>query len=191
MKIALYFGSFNPVHNGHLIVANYIVTHSEVEQLWFVVSPQNPLKTTSTLLNEFQRLFLVRLAVEDDSQFRVSDVEFKLPKPSFTINTMLYLEKKFPQYKFYIVMGSDGYKNFSKWKDFETLHKKYEIIIYQRPGHLIKENEIVNKNIILLRTPLLEISATLIRHKIKVGESIRYLVPEKVREEIEKGGYYK
>ena len=191
MKIGLYFGSFNPVHIGHLIIANFIVNNSEIEQVWFVVSPQNPHKKSSVLLNEYERLYLVRLAVEDEPKLKVSDVEFKLPKPSYTIDTLLYLEEKFPQHEFSIIIGSDSYENLTKWKNYEILIKKYPIIVYERPGHPIVTNINLEQRLLVLKAPLLEISATMIRQNIEQGKSIRYLVPEKVREEIEKGGYYK
>ena len=191
MKIGLYFGSYNPVHNGHLIIANFIVNNSDLEQVWLVVSPQNPFKTSTVLLNEYERLYLVRLAVEDEPQLRVSDVEFKLPKPSFTIDTLIYLEEKYPQNEFSIIMGSDSFENLDKWKNADILKKEYPIIVYQRPGHLVDLAVDREHKPLVLQAPLLEISATMIRKNISQGKSIRYLVPEKVREEIEKGGYYK
>ena len=191
MKIGLYFGSYNPIHNGHLIIANFIVNNSDLEQVWLVVSPQNPFKTSTVLLNEYERLYLVRLAVEDEPRLRVSDVEFKLPKPSFTIDTLIYLEEKYPQHEFSIIMGSDSFENLDKWKNADVLKKKYPIIVYQRPGHLVDLAVDREHKPLVLQAPLLEISATMIRKNISQGKSIRYLVPEKVREEIEKGGYYK
>jgi len=191
MKIGLYFGSYNPIHNGHLIIANFIVNNSDLEQVWLGVSPQNPFKTSTVLLNEYERLYLVRLAVEDEPRLRVSDVEFKLPKPSFTIDTLIYLEEKYPQHEFSIIMGSDSFENLDKWKNADVLKKKYPIIVYQRPGHLVDLAVDREHKPLVLQAPLLEISATMIRKNISQGKSIRYLVPEKVREEIEKGGYYK
>ena len=191
MKIGLYFGSYNPIHNGHLIIANFIVNNSDLEQVWLVVSPQNPFKTSTVLLNEYERLYLVRLAVEDEPRLRVSDVEFKLPKPSFTIDTLIYLEEKYPQHEFSIILGSDSFENLDKWKNADVLKKKYPIIVYQRPGHLVDLAVDREHKPLVLQAPLLEISATMIRKNISQGKSIRYLVPEKVREEIEKGGYYK
>src|SRR3954470_4207847 len=117
MKIGLYFGSFNPVHNGHLIIANYILSNTDIEQIWFIVSPQNPLKKTSTLLNEYHRLYLVQLAIENNLKFRSSDIEFKLPRPSFTIDTLTYLAEKYPRYEFVVIIGSDSLQNITKWKN--------------------------------------------------------------------------
>lgn len=189
MKIGLYFGSFNPIHIGHLIIASYIANNTDVQQVWFVVSPQNPFKQSSTLLNEYHRLHLVNLAVENDSNLRVSDIEFRLPKPSYTSDTLIHLKEKYPQHIFCIIMGSDSFQNIDKWKNSEILKRDYEFFIYKRTGYEVNLKE--NMNLTLVDAPLLEISATQIRQSIKSNKSIRYLVPEKVREEIERNGYYK
>ena len=189
MKIGLYFGSFNPIHTGHLIIASFIANNSDLQQVWFIVSPQNPLKTSVSLLNEYHRLYLVNLAIENDSQLRASDVEFKLPKPSYTIDTLTYLGEKYPSHQFSIIMGSDSFQNINKWKNSETLKRDYYFIIYQRPGYKINLPPGIKGEI--ADAPLLEISATEIRKYIKSNKSIRYMVPEKVREEIERNGYYK
>ncbi|MES2331718.1 MAG: nicotinate (nicotinamide) nucleotide adenylyltransferase [Bacteroidota bacterium] len=189
MKIGLYFGSFNPIHTGHLIVASYVANHTEMQQVWFIVSPQNPLKPSSVLLNEYHRLHLVRLAVEDDLRLKASEVEFKLPRPSFTIDTLTYLQEKYPQHEFSIIMGSDSFQNLPKWKNFEQLIKNYSFIIYKRPGFEVKETW--NASVTILDAPMLQLSATEIRDNIKAGKTIRYLVPDKVREEIEQNSYYK
>ncbi len=189
MKIGLYFGSFNPIHIGHLIIASYIANNTEQEQVWFVVSPQNPLKASSTLLNEYHRLHLVKLATEEDKQLKASDIEFKLPRPSYTIDTLAHLQEKYPQHQFFIIMGSDSLQNIHKWKNHEQLLKGYPFLIYKRQGFEIKE--IPGADIRQVNAPFLDISATVIRKMIKDGKSIRYLVPEKVRLEIEQNGYYK
>lgn len=189
MKIGLYFGSFNPVHIGHLIIASFIVNNTDIEQVWFVVSPQNPLKKSATLLNEYHRLHLVRLAVEDNIQFKASDVEFKLPRPSYTIDTVTYLKEKYPQHSFSIIMGSDSFQNIDKWKNFEQLINNNTIIVYKRPGFELTPQQ--EKQVICVDAPLLEISATTIRQLIKQGRSIRYLVTDKVLAEIEQNGYYR
>ena len=190
MKIGLYFGSFNPIHHGHLIIANYVLQHSELEQVWFIVSPQNPLKPSAGLLNEYHRLFLVNLAIEDERGLRSSDIEFKLPKPSYTVDTLTYLQEKYPQNEFSVIMGSDSFQNLPKWKNYEFILKNYPIYIYTRPGHEVK-NDGQKSNIHILKAPLLEISATHIRENVKHGRSIRYLVPDKVMEEIERNAYYR
>jgi len=189
MKIGLYFGSFNPIHTGHLIIASFIANHTPMEQVWLVLSPQNPFKESSMLLNEYQRLHLARLAVEDDPQIKVSDIEFKLPIPSYTIDTLTYLHEKYPQHEFSIVMGSDSFQNLPKWKNAALLMKNYEFIIYKRHGHPVEN--IQGTRTTVVEAPMLDISATTVRQNRKEGKTIRYLVPEKVREEIEAAGYYK
>lgn len=189
MNIGLYFGSFNPVHTGHLIIASHVVNQTAVQQVWLVVSPQNPFKTSAGLLNEYDRLHLVNLAIDDETRIKASDVEFRLPRPSYTIDTLTYLREKYPQHQFSIIMGSDGFQNLPKWKNAELLLKEYPIIVYKRPGFDIMDTW--NAQVQILDAPMLDISATLIRNNLKEGKSIRYLVPEKVREEIERNNYYK
>ena len=189
MKIGLYFGSFNPIHVAHLIIANHFLNETDIKKIWFVISPQNPLKAESNLLNEYHRLHLVRLATEDDNRIKSSDIEFSLPKPSYTINTLIYLEEKFPEHEFVIIMGSDSFQNFHKWKNYEIIVKNYAIYVYIRPGFDVQN--LLNAKLNIIDVPLLQLSATQIRKHIKEGKSIRYMVPDKVMEEIEKGGYYK
>jgi len=189
MKIGLFFGSFNPIHHGHLMVASFIANHTDLQQIWLVVSPQNPHKTQISLLNEYDRLHLAQLAIEDDAQIKVSDIEFKLPKPSYTIDTLTYLQEKYPQHQFHVIMGSDSFQNLPKWKNFEALVKNYQFIVYRRPGFDI--NEDYGADMQYLEAPMLELSATLIRNNCKDGITIRYLVPEQVRLEIERNNYFK
>lgn len=189
MNIGLYFGSFNPVHVGHLIIANHILNETELEKVWFIISPQNPFKQSATLLNEYQRLHLVRLATEDDDRIKASDIEFNLPRPSYTVNTLAYLSEKYPEHSFSIIMGGDSFQNLDKWKNAEVIIKNYPIYVYNRPG-VVTENHLGAK-LVVLDAPQLELSATAIRKLIREGKSVRYLLPEKVLEEIEKGGYYK
>ncbi len=190
MKVGLYFGSFNPIHHGHLIIANYINQQTDIDQVWMVVSPQNPLKQSATLLNEYNRFYLVQIAIEDESILKASDIEFRLPKPSYTIDTLTYLQEKYPSHEFSIIMGSDSYQNLTAWKNYEQLLRNYRVIVYERPGFNVN-NVYEESNTIILKAPLLEISSTYIRKIIKQGKSIRYLVPEKVRIEIEQNGYYR
>src|SRR5664279_4395223 len=129
MKIGLYFGSFNPVHHGHLIIANYVVQSSELEQVWFVISPQNPLKPAHGLLNEYHRLYLIRAAIDGENHLKATDIEFKLPKPSYTIDSLTYIREKYPQHEFSIIMGSDSYQNLTRWKNYERLLKDTDILI--------------------------------------------------------------
>ncbi len=189
MKVGLFFGSFNPIHHGHLMVASFIANHTDLQQVWLVVSPQNPHKTQSSLLNEYDRLHLAQLAIEDDTQIKVSDIEFKLPKPSYTIDTLTYLQEKYPQHQFYVIMGSDSFQNLPKWKNFEALVKNYQFVVYKRPGFEIIED--YGADMQYLEAPMLELSATLIRNNCKDGITIRYLVPEDVRLEIERNNYFK
>jgi nicotinate-nucleotide adenylyltransferase len=191
MKVGLYFGSFNPIHHGHLIIASYVLQHSGLDQLWFMVSPQNPFKQSSSLLNEYHRLYLVQIAIEGEKDLRAMDIEFRLPKPSYTANTLIYLEEKYPTYQFSIIMGSDSFSNLPKWKNAEYIIKNYPIYVYQRAGEEIDPKINGDAHTIILQAPLLQISSTYIRENIKHGRSIRFLVPEKVREEIESNGYYK
>ena len=188
MKIGLYFGSFNPIHIGHLIIANFVAHNTEVDQVWFVVSPHNPLKKSSTLLNEYHRLHLVQLAIEQNPHFKASDIEFRLPRPSYTIDTLTYLREQYQKHEFVIVMGSDSFQNINRWKNNDLLIKNYSFYIFQRPGYIITNNR---ENVTTLKAPLLEISSTEIRIALKKEKTIRYMVSEKVREEIEKSGYYK
>ncbi len=189
MHIGLYFGSFNPIHHGHLILAGYIADHTSCDEVWLVVSPQNPLKPASTLLNDYQRLHLVRLAIEGDKRLKVKDIEFKLPKPSYTIDTLVYIKEKYPDYSFSIIVGADSWANIEKWKNYKQLIDNHDFIIYPRPGFTVKIPS--QSKHIFLDAPLLEISAASIRKNIREKRSIRYLLPEPVREEILLGGYYK
>jgi nicotinate-nucleotide adenylyltransferase len=189
MQIGLYFGSFNPIHAGHLIIANHVLNESGLEKLWFIVSPLNPFKDSENLANEYNRLHLVQKAIEDDPRLKASDIEFSLPKPSYTVHTLAYLKEKYPEHSFCIIMGSDGFQNLDKWKNYEIIVKDYPIIIYKRPGFDI--NNKLNAKITVMNAPLLEISSTYIRELLKKGKSIKYLVPPSVEEEILAGGMYK
>ncbi len=189
MKIGLFFGSFNPIHIGHLIIANHILNETEIKKIWFVVTPQNPFKNESSLLSEYNRLQLVRLATEDDKRLRASNIEFYLPKPSYTANTLIYLEEKYSTHEFTIIMGSDSFQNIEHWKNFQTIIQNYSIYIYIRSGFEIENKG--NAKIKVIEAPLLQISASHIRELAKKKKSIRYLVPDKVLEEIQRGNYYR
>lgn len=179
MKIGLFFGSFNPIHNGHLIIANYICESTDLDKVWLVVSPQNPFKTKDTLLNEYDRLHLINLAIEGNHNLRASDIEFKLPRPSYTIDTLTYLKEKYPEHEFCLIMGSDNLLSIHKWKNYETLLADCPIYVYQRRGSEQKQAP-VGAKIFLVDFPFLDISATFIRQSIKSGYSMRYFLPEKV-----------
>lgn len=176
MITGLYFGSFNPIHIGHLAIANFMVEFSDLDQVWFVVSPQNPLKKKQSLLQDYHRLEMVRLAVEDDDRFMASDIEFRLPKPSYTIDTLVYLEEKHPGREFQLIMGSDGLRTFHKWKHADLIIEKYHRLIYPRPG---TDPEAVSRlnNATLVDAPMMEISSSFIRKALKEGKDVRHLVP--------------
>lgn len=188
MNIGLYFGSFNPIHVGHLLIANSALNETTVDKIWFIVSPQNPLKKSNSLLNEFDRLHLVRLATEGDIRIKPMDIEFHLPKPSFTIDTLIYLKEKYPTHNFSVLLGSDSFQNIEHWKKFSEILSQFPLIIYKRFGFEINNKR--NAQLTILNAPLIELSATQIRDLIKAGKSIRYLVPEAVREEIEVRSFF-
>jgi nicotinate-nucleotide adenylyltransferase len=190
MKIGLYFGSFNPIHHGHLIIAQHMVQHTDLDQLWFVVSPQNPLKPSNGLLNEFHRLYLIQLSIENEPGLKVTDIEFRLPRPSYTVDTLTYLGEKYPQHQFSVIMGSDSFENLPRWKNYQHILQHYPIYVYKRPGHEVTTT-FDGAQVTILQAPMLEISATHIRNTIKEGKSIRYLVPDKVAEEITRNNYYR
>ena len=178
-RIGLFFGSFNPIHTGHLIIAEFMADMTDLQQVWFVVSPHNPLKAQSTLANDFDRLHMVQLAIDDNPKLRASNIEFSLPKPSYTIDTMAYLHEKYPEHNFSLIMGSDNLESIHKWKNYELLLQRYPIHVYARSG---SENisSPANADVTLHNVPLLNISSTYIRQMIAGGHSIRYMVPEPV-----------
>jgi nicotinate-nucleotide adenylyltransferase len=189
MRIGLYFGSFNPIHIGHLIVASHVLNETDIDLVWFVVSPQNPFKQSSTLLNEYDRLHLIQLAIEGDERMKASDIEFTLPKPSYTTNTLAYLTEKYPVHEFSIVMGSDSFQNLPSWKNAEAIIANYRLLIYERPGFEV--TEITGASVEIMKAPMLQISATHIRKLIQENKSIRYLVPDSVEEEITTLNFFK
>ncbi|WP_303922001.1 nicotinate (nicotinamide) nucleotide adenylyltransferase [Draconibacterium sediminis] len=191
LKIGLYFGSYNPIHIGHLAIANYMVEYTDIDQLWFVVSPHNPLKKKNNLLDDYQRLELVHRAVEGDDRFRASNIEFSLPKPSYTVDTLAYLKEQHPNYHFKILMGSDNLENFHKWKNYETILGNYGIIVYPRPG-FDPDKVLVEKNITMAKdAPLMEISSSFIRKAIKEGKDVRHFLPQKSWEYLEEMNFYR
>lgn len=190
MKIGLYFGTFNPIHIGHLVIANFMAENTDLQKVWFVVSPHNPLKEKKTLLKDADRLHLVRLATEDNTKFKVSDIEFKLPQPSYTIHTLTYLREKYPQHEFALIMGSDNLESLEKWKNYEIILRDYEIYVYSRTQE-IKSSFTNHKQVKILDVPILDISSSEIRKLINEKKSVRYLLPEIVNEEVNTRKFYR
>ncbi len=189
-KIGLFFGSFNPIHIGHLIIANVMAENTDLNKVWLVVSPQNPLKPSKGLLHEFDRFDMAKAAVADHYKIEVSDVEFHLPKPSFTIHTLAYLSEKHPGKEFKIIMGQDNLESFKKWKNYEQILEQYELYVYPRPD--VTNTELMrHPHVKMIEAPLLDISATYIRQCIKANKSIRYLVPESVENMIRLKNFYR
>ena len=190
-QIGLFFGSFNPVHVGHLIIAEFMATRTELDQVWFVVSPHNPLKERNTLAKDQARLQMVRLAIEENPKLKASNIEFSLPKPSYTIDTMVYLHEKYPQHKFSLIMGGDNFASIDKWKNFELLLKRYPIHIYNRKNWKVEKEVFKKADIRYYDLPLLDISSTFIRQSLREGKSVRYMVPENVWQFLEGSNLYK
>ncbi|MFH2142855.1 MAG: nicotinate (nicotinamide) nucleotide adenylyltransferase [Bacteroidota bacterium] len=190
MKTGLYFGSFNPVHIGHMAIANYFVEYTDLDEIWFVVSPQNPLKKNNTLLPDYQRLELVYLAINDDPRFKACDIEFSMPKPSYTIDTLTYLKEKYPDKKFSVIMGADNIKTIHKWKNYQNILSENRIFIYPRQGFL-PDNKNVEAIIDYVDAPLIEISSSFIRKAFKNKKNVKFFLPENVYAFIEKMNYYK
>jgi nicotinate-nucleotide adenylyltransferase len=179
MKTGLFFGSFNPIHIGHLAIATYIVKNGYVDKLWFVVTPQNPLKEKNDLLDDHLRLEMVKLAIEGKPYFEACDVEFRLSKPSFTINTLNHLKSQFPDHEFFIIMGSDNFVNFKKWKDYRKILSEYHFLIYPRPG-FAKSMDDLQGNFTVVDAPMMEISSTAIRKAISCQQEVTHLLPSPV-----------
>lgn len=181
MKIGLFFGSFNPIHVGHLIIANSMIETTDINQVWFVVSPHNPFKKRSSLLHEFDRLDMVNAAIHDNYSMKASDIEFNMPKPSYTIDTLTYLSEKYLDKEFVLIIGEDNLKNFPKWKNAEKILEYYKLYVYPRP-HAQPSDLIEHPNVQMVEAPLIDISATFIRKCISNDRSVKYLVPDTVNE---------
>ena len=190
MKIGLFFGSFNPIHTGHMIIANIMVEATNIDKVWFVVSPQNPFKKSKSLLHEFDRLDMVRAATYDNYDLDVSDVEFHMPKPSYTIDTLAYLKEKHPDKDFALILGEDNLVSFKKWKNYDKILDNYSVYVYPRPSAAIEQVKETHESIMYVDAPLLNISATFIRECIRKGNSVRYLVPDPVEEMIKAKKFY-
>ena len=178
-KIGLFFGSFNPIHIGHMVIANWFVEHTDVDEVWFVVSPQNPFKEKKSLLEDYHRLALVKEAIGNDMRFKATDIEFKMPQPSYTIDTLTYLEEKYPGKKLVLIAGSDQLPSFDKWKNPERILELYEMYVYARPGTRASNYE-KHPAVKVFHTPRMEISSTFIRKSIAEGKDMQYMLPKRV-----------
>lgn len=201
MKIGLYFGSFNPIHVGHLVIANYMVTHQDLDQVWFVISPHNPHKVKSTLLADYHRLALVKEAVESNPKLRASDIEFSLEQPSYTAKTLAHLKEKYDNHNFSLIMGEDNLRTFHKWYNYETILENYQLLIYPRvytvqeltaPESLEKNALADHPNVVFCNdAPMMVISSSYIRNTIKAQKDVRYLLTPEVLKYIDEMGFYK
>lgn len=190
MKTGLFFGSFNPIHTGHLVIASYMASFTGLKEVWLVVSPHNPLKNKNSLGNRYDRLEMARLATENSERIKISDIEFGLPQPSYTIDTLTYLHEKYPGREFVLIMGADNLVSFKKWKNYEVLLKNYQLYVYPRPGADLSEWA-GHPSIVITETPQMDISSTFIRKAIKEHKNVQYFVPDKVLEFIERKNMYR
>ena len=190
MQVGLFYGSFNPIHIGHLIIANLVKETTNMNEIWFIISPQNPFKKNKNLLHEFDRFDMVKIAISDDYKFRAIDIEFTMPKPSYTIDTLILLQEKHPNKNFHLIIGEDNLASFPKWKNHKQILENFNLIVYPRKG-IFKSELIHHQNVQLIETPEIDISSTLIRKLIKAEKSIKYLVTDQVELFIQKKGFYK
>jgi nicotinate-nucleotide adenylyltransferase len=189
MTIGLFFGSFNPIHAGHLIIAQVMHQKAKLDKVWFVVSPQNPFKRNQSLLHEFDRLDMVRAAIDDNPHFEATDIEFTMPRPSFTIDTLIYLAEKYPTYTFRLIIGQDNLSTFPRWKNYQRIVKDFGLLVYPRPD-ATPSDLLGHPQVRLIEAPMMDISATFIRKSVQKGHSVRYLVPDPVHELIQSRKYY-
>ncbi|WP_370477242.1 nicotinate (nicotinamide) nucleotide adenylyltransferase [Tamlana flava] len=192
MKVGLFFGSFNPIHIGHLVIANHMAEYSDLDQVWFVVTPHNPFKKKNTLLDDYQRLEMVYLATKDYTKLKPCDIEFNLPQPNYTVNTLAYLQEKYPEHDFALIMGEDNLKNFHKWKNYEVILENHHIYMYPR----ISENKIETQfdghsNIHTIDAPIMELSSTFIRNAVKAGKNVQPMLPNHVWKYLDEMNFYK
>ena len=190
MKIGLYSGSFNPIHHGHVMLANYLVEFSDLDALWFVVSPQNPLKRKADLLDDVERLKMVELAIGDDPKMRASDVEFSMPQPSYTINTLRALSKQYPDNHFVFICGMDSLQGLPRWKEYQAILDDYELLVFPRKGY-DGGDFIHHPHVTVLETPVIEVSSTFIRNCLKEGKDVRHFMPEMAYRYMAEKGFYR
>lgn len=189
MKVGLFFGSFNPLHIGHMTIAQYMVEFTDLDQVWLVVSPQNPFKEKKTLLDQHHRLMMARIATEEDARLYASDIEFQLPQPSYTVDTLTYLKEKYPQHEFSLIMGGDNLKSFPKWKNQEVILADHDIYVYPRPG--ISSPLEQHPKVHLTQAPMMDISATFIRQSVLEGKDVSFLLPAAVWTYLDEMNFYK
>lgn len=192
MKVGLYFGTFNPIHVGHLTIANHLAEYSDLDQVWFIVTPHSPFKKKSSLLDDHQRLEMVYLATKDYPKLKQSDIEFKLTQPNYTINTLVYLEEKYPDYEFALIMGEDNLKSLHKWKNYELILERHNIYVYPRISKGTIEHQFNNHpKIVQVDAPIMELSSTFIRKSIKDGKNVKPMLPEYVWNYLDEMNFYK
>lgn len=192
MKIGLFFGTYNPIHVGHLIIANHIAEYSDLDQVWLVVTPQSPFKTKTSMLDNRQRFEMVYRATKDYSKLKPSDIEFNLPQPNYTINTITYLQEKYPDHEFALIMGEDNLKSFHKWKNYERILQNHHIYVYPRHDKDSKKTPFDNhNNVHKIDAPIMELSSTFIRNAIKEGKNVRSMLPEHVWQYLDEMNFYK
>jgi nicotinate-nucleotide adenylyltransferase len=192
MKVGLFFGTFNPIHIGHIIIANYMAEFSELDQVWFVITPLSPFKKKSSLLSNHHRLAIANIAVEDFPKLKTSDIEFKLPEPNYTINTLVHIEEKHPNHEFCLIMGEDNLKGFHKWKNYETILKNYHLYVYPRISEGKTEIELLkHPKVHQVNAPIVQISATFIRKSIKDKKDISAMLLPTVWKYIDEMNFYK
>ena len=191
MKIGLYFGTFNPIHVGHLIIANHLAENSNLDQIWMVVTPHNPHKQKNTLLNDYQRLEMVQLAIEDYPKIKVSDIEFNLVQPNYTVNTLSHLQAKHPKHELCLIMGEDNLNSLHKWKNYQTILDNYAIYVYPRISIITEKSEFENhKNVHKINAPIVELSSTHIRESIKNKKNVQSMLPHKVWQYLDHNLFY-
>ncbi len=191
-KIGLYFGTFNPIHVGHLIIANYMVEFSDLDEVWFVVTPHNPHKKKKTLLDDHHRLAMVEIAVEDYPKLQASNVEFSLPQPNYTVHTLAHLEEKYPDKNFCLIMGEDNLKSFQKWKNYQVILERYSLYVYPRISEGTVETQFHNhEKIKTVAAPIIELSSTFIRKAIKAGKNIKPMLSAKVWKYLDEMNFYR
>jgi len=192
MKVGLFFGSFNPIHIGHLVIANHMVEYSDLDQVWFVVTPHSPFKRKSSLLDNYQRLEMVYRATKDYTKLKPSDIEFNLPQPNYTINTLVHLQEKYPTHEFALIMGEDNLKSFHKWKNYELILENHHLYVYPRiSNQKINTQFDAHKKINAINAPIMELSSTFIRKAIKAGKNVQPMLPQHVWEYLDEMNFYK